>query len=260
MAAYAAAKARIFENQGPSDFLVLNALDPGLLSLCAPARATRLLFHRHAAVAQGAWIEGGRLWLRLPGRAALDLMPLSELRLRGPHNHENALAAALAAHAAGVDPGAIARTLRDFAGVEHRLEFCGEIGGVCFVNDSKATNVDSVEKALQSFDEPVHLILGGRDKEGDFRRLESLIRDKVARLIFVGEAADKIASQVGHLKESTRVTSMEGAVEEGLRRAKKGEWVLLSPGCASFDMFKNYEHRGRVFKDAVAGLKTAGAK
>jgi UDP-N-acetylmuramoylalanine--D-glutamate ligase len=255
LAAYAAAKARVFENQGSQDWLVLNALDLGLLELAKNAKSRRLLFDRTREVESGAWIEAGQIWLRLErGSAPLALLPLERLLLRGPHNQENALAAAAAAFAMGLTPQTIVAALENFAGVEHRLEACGELNGVRFVNDSKATNVDSVEKALQSFNEPVHLILGGRDKEGDFTRLADLIQGHVARLYLLGEAADKIFSQVGSLKPVSRVDSMEEAVALAFRQAKPGEWVLLSPGCASFDMFNHYEHRGQVFKEAVRQL------
>ena len=260
MAAYGAAKARIFENQGPSDFLVLNAMDAGLLELAQGAKAQKLFFSRLQAQEAGAWIDGDAIKMRLPGKAAFTLMSLAKLKLRGPHNQENALAAALAAAAAGLPNEAIVATLESFAGVEHRLEFCGEVQGVRFVNDSKATNVDSVEKALQSFIEPVHLILGGRDKEGDFSRLGALVTEHVAHLYLIGEAADKVQRQLGDLRPFSRVASMAEAVELGLKNAKKGEWVLLSPGCASFDMFNNYEHRGRAFKDAVAALAKTGSR
>lgn len=260
MEAYGAAKARIFMNQSPEDTLVFNALDWALGSLCAPAKSRKLLFHRGAEVPEGAWISQGKLFLRLPGQKSVELMPRELLKLRGPHNEENALAAAAAAFAAGIGPAAIRRALEGFSGVEHRLEFCGEAQGVRFVNDSKATNVDSVEKALQSFHEPLSLILGGRDKEGDFSRLKGLVKERVARIYLIGEAADKVERQLGGIKPMHRVARLEDAVERGLRETEKGGWVLLSPGCASFDMFDNYEHRGRVFKQAVAQLMKEGSK
>jgi UDP-N-acetylmuramoylalanine--D-glutamate ligase len=258
MEAYAAAKARIFERQEAADSLVLNAHDAGLLELCRGARSRKLLFSRTSAQEQGAWIENGEIMLKVAGPARA-LMPLSKLRLPGPHNQENALAAAAAAAATGISWEAIAGALESFAGVEHRLEFCGEMDGVRFVNDSKATNVDSVEKALQSYREPVHLILGGRDKEGDFTRLSGLVKEHVARMYLIGEAASKVEKQLGGVAPFQHVGSMAEAVSEGLKHAKKGEWVLLSPGCASFDMFNNYEHRGRVFKDAVSALMKSGS-
>jgi UDP-N-acetylmuramoylalanine--D-glutamate ligase len=253
MAAYAAAKARIFENQGADDFAVVNALDPASLELTRNLKAQKLLFDRSKPVERGAWIEKGEIKVDL-GAGPKNLLPLSKLRLRGPHNQENALAAAAAAAAAGMKLGSIASALESFAGVEHRLEPSGELDGIRFVNDSKATNVDSVEKALQSFAEPVHLILGGRDKQGDFKKLAALIKDHVAAIYLIGEATEVIEKQLQGLKPMQRLKSMEEAVSSAFKAAKKGEWVLLSPGCASFDMFDNYEHRGRVFKQAVAKL------
>jgi UDP-N-acetylmuramoylalanine--D-glutamate ligase len=253
-AAYGEAKARLFRAMDRRDHLVSNAQDPAVEALCAPARAVRWRFARGEEVACGAWEKDGVLWLREPGNAAHVLLPLPELRLRGPHNLENALAAACAAAAFGLPVNALQAALRDFGGVEHRLEACGEVRGIRFVNDSKATNVDSVLKALQSFNEPVHLILGGRDKEGDFSLLAPLVQRSVAGIYSIGEAADKVARQLGAWAPIRSCGTLERAVEAAYAAAKPGEWVLLSPGCASFDQFENYEHRGRVFKACVAGL------
>jgi len=204
----------------------------------------------------GAWEKEGTLWLREPGGEAQALMPLANLKLRGPHNLENALAAACACAAFGLPLKAIADALSQFEGVEHRLEPAGEVHGVRFVNDSKATNVDSVEKALQSFAEPVHLILGGRDKEGDFTALAALVKAHVARIYTIGEAADKIGQQLQGQAPIEASGDLATAVRSAAAQAKPGEWVLLSPGCASFDQFDNYEHRGRSFKALVQALKT----
>jgi UDP-N-acetylmuramoylalanine--D-glutamate ligase len=254
-AAYTAAKARIFGAMDGRDHLVTNAMDLGVEKACAPARAVRWRFARGREVPTGAWEQGGILWLREPGSAARVILPLGELRLRGPHNLENALAAACAAAALGLSDGALAETLRNFAGVEHRLEPSGEVRGVRFVNDSKATNVDSVMKALQSFEEPVHLILGGRDKGGDFGALAGLVREHVARIYTIGEAAAKVQTQLMSAAPCEACGDLATAMRRALDRAQSGDWVLLSPGCASFDQFKDYEHRGRTFKETVALLK-----
>jgi UDP-N-acetylmuramoylalanine--D-glutamate ligase len=259
MEAYANAKARVFENMDARGHLVSNAMDAGVQQLCSRSRATAWRFSRVAEQSVGAWSKDGTLWLREPGGGAQAIMPLAELKLRGPHNLENALAAACAAAAFGLPLDAIADALRHFAGVEHRLEPAGEHLGVRFVNDSKATNVDSVEKALQSFEEPVHLILGGRDKEGDFRALSALVRQHVARIYTIGEAAEKVASQLQGRAPIEACGDLATAVRSAASQAKPGEWVLLSPGCASFDQFDNYEHRGRVFKALVQSLKTGVA-
>ncbi len=254
MAAYAAAKARIFAQQSPTDDLILNGMDTATLALALPARSRKLLFHREAEVEQGAWVRSGRICYRLQPGPSTELLLVSELSLPGPHNLENAMAAALAALAAGLDPIAVAGALREFKGVEHRLEPCGEVSGVRFINDSKATNVDSVDKALKSFQAPLHMIMGGRDKAGDFGALAPLMKG-VKRLILIGEAADKIESQLASHVRCQRAASMQEAVRMGLDGAEAGDIVLLSPACASFDMFKNYEHRGQVFKEAVQSLE-----
>jgi UDP-N-acetylmuramoylalanine--D-glutamate ligase len=256
MDAYAGAKARIFENMDSRGHLVSNAMDARLQELCARARAIQWRFSRVAEQAVGAWEKAGTLWLREPGGEAQALMPLTGLRLRGPHNLENALAAACACAAFGLPWSAIVEALQSFAGVEHRLESAGDHLGVGYINDSKATNVDSVEKALQSFTEPVHLILGGRDKEGDFTVLAPLVRAHVARIYTIGEAAEKVARQLQGQAPIEACGDLATAVRSAAAQARKGEWVLLSPGCASFDQFDNYEHRGRSFKALVQALKT----
>jgi UDP-N-acetylmuramoylalanine--D-glutamate ligase len=257
MEAYAAAKARIFENMDGRDHLVFNGMDPALEAICSRSRAAHWRFLRGREAKVGAWELGGTLWLREPGSQARALLPLENLRLRGPHNLENSLAAAAAAAAFGLPLEALAATLRDFAGVEHRLEQCGEVRGVRFVNDSKGTNVDSVEKALQSFGEPVHLILGGRDKAGDFGALAKLVRERVKAVYTIGEAAAKVESQLKAAGSIVPCGDLVTAMRRALDAAHKGEWVLLSPGCASFDQFRNYEERGRAFKDEVSRLAKA---
>jgi UDP-N-acetylmuramoylalanine--D-glutamate ligase len=253
---YGAAKARIFQAMDGRQHLVSNGMDPALQLICRNARAVQWLFSRTAEPAIGAWEKNGQLWVRSPGDEAQRLLPLAELKLRGPHNLENALAAACAAAAFGLPLESIASALRSFAGVEHRLEPAGELKGIRFVNDSKATNVDSVEKALQSFQEPVHLILGGKDKEGDFTALTALVKAHVARIYSIGQAAEKVERQLKGAAPIDSCGDLATAVSRAASNAQAGEWVLLSPGCASFDQFDNYEHRGRVFKQLVAGLQS----
>jgi UDP-N-acetylmuramoylalanine--D-glutamate ligase len=252
--AYAAAKARIHQSMDSREHLVSNAQDPIVERHCQSSRAVRWRFARGEEVACGAWEQGGTLWLREPGSAPLSLMPLAELKLRGPHNLENALAAVCAAAAFGLPVSAITAALRSFEGVEHRLEPAGSVNGVRFVNDSKATNVDSVMKALESFEEPVHLILGGRDKAGDFAALKPLLKARVKAVYSIGEAAATIARQLDGCVPLHDCKDLENAMRQAYGAAKPGEWVLLSPGCASFDQFNDYEHRGRVFKDLVPAL------
>lgn len=254
-AAYTAAKARLFEAMDGRDHLVTNAMDAAVEAACAPAKAVRWRFARGGEVPVGAWELEGSLFLREPGAEARVLLPLSELRLRGPHNLENALAAVCACAALGLPDAAMRETLRHFAGVEHRLEACGEARDVRFVNDSKATNVDSVMKALNSFEEPIHLILGGRDKGGDFGALAALVRARVARVYTIGEAAAKVESALKDAAPVEACGNLEAAMRRALAGAHAGEWILLSPGCASFDQFKDYEDRGRTFKRLALALK-----
>jgi UDP-N-acetylmuramoylalanine--D-glutamate ligase len=183
------------------------------------------------------------------------VLPVAELPLRGAHNLENALAACAAAAAlSGAAPGVLAGGLRGFPGVEHRLSPAGSIGQVIFVNDSKATNVEAQEKALLSFSEPVVLIAGGRDKNLDFTRLRPLLPGAVKAAVLVGEATAKIESAWRGAADMERADTLDHAVARAYELARPRGVVLLSPGCASFDMFQNFEERGRKFREAVARL------
>jgi UDP-N-acetylmuramoylalanine--D-glutamate ligase len=170
------------------------------------------------------------------------------------HNLYNAMAATLAARAMEISTASIRSTLKNFKGVEHRLEFVREVNGVTYVNDSKATNVDSVWYALQSFGKPIILFLGGRDKGNDYSRLVHLVKTHVKAIIAIGESADKVTKEFASIVRVETATSMEDAVQIAARTASHGDVVLLSPACASFDWFENYEHRGRVFKQLVGEL------
>jgi UDP-N-acetylmuramoylalanine--D-glutamate ligase len=181
------------------------------------------------------------------------------LRIPGPHNLENACAAALMASLAGIPDPVIARALAEFSGVEHRLENAGQVEGVTFINDSKGTNVNSVEKALESFDRPIVLILGGRDKEGDFKILAPLVKEKVTRIMAFGECKAKIVHQLGNAATVVEAETLEEVVNGAFAASEKGGVVLFSPGCASFDMFQNYEDRGRQFKALVEKLARSKA-
>lgn len=182
------------------------------------------------------------------------LMATGDLRIPGPHNMENACAAALAASLAGVRDEDLATGLASFQAVEHRLEEAGKVNGVRFINDSKGTNVDSVEKAIASFEAPIVLILGGRDKAGDFTVLSPLVRERVKRIVALGEAKAKVALQLSEAAPVVEAQTLEEAVRGAFAACPSGGTVLFSPGCASFDMFKNYEDRGRQFKDQVRML------
>jgi UDP-N-acetylmuramoylalanine--D-glutamate ligase len=187
------------------------------------------------------------------------LLKNSDLKIPGPHNLENACAAALMASLAGIPDGTIAQALAEFSGVEHRLENAGQVEGVTFINDSKGTNVNSVEKALESFEKPIVLILGGRDKEGDFKILAPLVKEKVTRIMAFGECKAKIVHQLGSAATVVEAETLEEVVNGAFAASEKGGVVLFSPGCASFDMFQNYEDRGRQFKALVEKLARSKA-
>jgi len=177
-----------------------------------------------------------------------------EVRIKGVHNLENALAAAAVSCAAGADTGSVAAVLREFPGLEHRLEFVRTRNGVTYINDSKGTNVGAVEKSVEGFSEPVILIAGGLDKGSDFSPLFKLFKEKIKLLILIGKAADAMDKALGTATVTVRAATLQDAVALASTRSSAGDVVLLSPACASFDMFKDFEDRGRQFKQAVKGL------
>jgi UDP-N-acetylmuramoylalanine--D-glutamate ligase len=199
-------------------------------------------------------VKDGRLYY-YKGGSAYPVVRQEELLIRGPHNLQNAAAAVAIAGLFDIDVDPLNRVLRTFPGVEHRLEDAGTIAGIHFVNDSKATNVDSVCWALRSVASPLYLILGGRDKGASYRPIIPLGEGKIRGILAIGEAREKIFAELGKSFPVQFVGSLEEAVHMAFEQAQSGETVLLSPGCASFDMFENFEHRGRVFKAAVSGLK-----
>jgi UDP-N-acetylmuramoylalanine--D-glutamate ligase len=253
---YIAAKGRLMENQRTGDTVIYNADDPVTVACIrdhTPPGVRRLAFSTGHHVENGAWAEDGEVILRVEG-SATPLIRSADISIPGRHNLANAMAAALAARIAGVPAASIRSTLRNFKGVEHRLEFVREIGGVQFVNDSKATNVDAVWYALQSFDRPLVLLLGGRDKGNDYTRLLELVRDHVKAIVAIGESAEKVVRAFTGVVPVTTADSMDAAVRTAAATARPGDTVLLSPACASFDWFENYEHRGSSFRELVAAL------
>jgi UDP-N-acetylmuramoylalanine--D-glutamate ligase len=251
---YVDAKARIFENQQASDFAVLNADDATCVTMAARTRAQVFWFSRQKEVKQGAWVEAGNILFR-DGSSQREILQVSEIPLKGAHNLENVLAAACAGALMGCAPGKIRQAVRNFKAVEHRLEFVATVSGVDYYNDSKATNVDATIKALESFPANIHLILGGKDKGSDYSVLNDLLRQRVKRVYTIGAAAAKIESQIVFPKsEMIHAETLENAVRKAHATAQPGDVVLLAPACASFDQFKNYEHRGQVFKEIVRGL------
>ena len=287
--AYADSKIRIFKNQQAEDVAVLNGADALVRTKTKQIKSQRLFFPTLEANEQGAILNGKRIILslnKLKGiqstidSAAFDklrpracrgelvagriphsafrhqeYLDISKIRLPGRHNLENAAAASLAALAAGAKPESIQNTLDQFEGLAHRLEHVATIKAVHYFNDSKATNVANVASALACFSKPVLLIMGGRDKGGDFKALEGLVRMHVKNLIVMGEAADPIRSALGQLKPTSMATSMEDAVSTAYQNAGPEDVVLLSPGCASFDWYSNYAERGDDFRAAVEKLK-----
>jgi UDP-N-acetylmuramoylalanine--D-glutamate ligase len=253
MDSYAAAKARIFENQDEEDAAILNADDPATTPL-APSRPRLYWFSRKQRVAQGAFLRGEDLLFRHEGEEEV-VMKRQEVPLVGAHNLENVLASIAAARLAGAPVHAIAKGVRSFAGVEHRLEFVAEIGGVRYYNDSKATNVDAALKALDSFPGRILIILGGKDKGSDYTVLQAPLREKAILALLIGAASEKIEKQIAGSVAIERAGTLERAVEIASEAARPGDIVLLAPACASFDQFENYEHRGRVFKGLVRQLE-----
>ena len=250
---YAAAKHRIFMNQTADDVAVLNADDPTVSSWESGLRARVMSFSVRRELERGVFLRGKELIYQ--DRALLNV---DELKLRGLHNVENVAAAFAAGIAAGAGVESMAETAKRFDPVEHRLEFVAEIDGVRFYNDSKATSVDATLKALEAFAEDagkIVLILGGRGKKAPYEPLAPLVKTKVRKLVLIGEDAETIAGELGEYAASERAADMNDAVARSFKAAEKGDLVLLAPACASFDMFESFEHRGKVFKSAVADRK-----
>src|SRR5579862_1474140 len=254
---YVDAKARIFENQTKSDFAVLNADDATCVAMAGRTRAQVFWFSRQEEPGQGAWVSGGNILFRA-GQNQHEIMQVSEIPLKGAHNLENVLAAVCAGALMGCAPAKIRQAVAGFKAVEHRLEYVATIRGVDYYNDSKATNVDATIKALESFPANIHLILGGKDKGSDYTVLNDLLRQRVKRVYTIGAAAAKIESQIVSSKgggpELVHAETLENAIRKANAAAQAGDVVLLAPACASFDQFKNYEHRGKVFKEIVGSL------
>src|SRR5579872_4719344 len=254
---YVNAKARIFENQQSSDFAVLNEDDPTCVTLAGRARAQVFWFSRHKEVRQGAWVSEGKILFR-DAKGQREILDVADIPLKGAHNLENVLAAVCSSTLMGCAPEKIRQAVHGFKAVEHRLEFVATVRGVGYYNDSKATNVDATIKALESFPANIHLILGGKDKGSDYTVLNDLLRQRVKRVYTIGAAAAKIESQIVSSKnggpELVHAETLENAIRKANAAAQPGDVVLLAPACASFDQFKNYEHRGKVFKEIVKGL------
>lgn len=252
---YVSAKSRIMQNQDENDFIVYNMDDRLVTRIVSQAssRAKRVPFSLQREVDYGGFLKEDHLILRLNDQEE-RLISIKEIKLLGQHNLYNSLASALAAKIFEIPLEAIREGTRGFSGLEHRLEFVREVKGVKFINDSKATNVAAVWYALQSFQRPIILIAGGRDKGGDYLKLRKLVSQRVKRLILIGEAKAKIRKALGSYTEVKEAPNLEEAVKEAYGAAQKGDVVLLSPACASFDMFRDFEDRGNKFKQFVWSL------
>ncbi len=267
--AYAASKMRLFENQQPEDIAILNSSDRRVDSLAQNIRSQKWIYPNAAVDQQGAALNDQHIFLHagqpvlrqdtIGGRRSANTanwsLDITRIKLRGRHNLENACAASLAALAAGAQLQAVREALEHFGGLPHRLEYIATVEGVEYFNDSKATNVDAVIQALAYFAGPVVLIMGGLDKGSDFAALKNVTRQSVKELIVMGNAAGRIRSALGSQTQTTAAASMAEALDNAYRAAAPGDVVLLSPGCASFDMYANYARRGEDFSRQVARLQ-----
>lgn len=249
---YATVKEQIFANQTAQDYLVLNHDDVRVRDMAQRCRSRAFFFSRQIELETGAFVSAGAICLRWQGKTE-TVCRIDEMKLFGGHNVENALAACSAAYLAGVAPSQMAKLLREFSGVEHRIEPVATLEGVRWFNDSKATNPESSIKALEAFPGQVILIAGGRDKNTDLAEFMNLVKQKVDQLILIGEAAARFAAaaQAAGVKNIVQAGSLAEAVETAHQLARSPQVVLLSPACASYDMFDNYEQRGRIFKQLV---------
>jgi len=254
MEQYARAKQRLTARQGPDDVLVVNQDDARCLAIGARGRARVRRFSLERPVEDGAWLDGDLMMLKQPGERPRRLMALDGLKLIGLHNVANAMAAACVAQAIGIDRKRIAATLAAFHAAPHRLEPVGERGGVAFINDSKATNLGAMARAVECFTGGIHLIAGGRDKNSPFATITAELHRRVRAVYLIGEATAAMQAAWGGEVECLRCETLGRALAEAAARAAEGETVLLSPGCASFDQFHSYADRGRRFAEAVQAL------
>ncbi|MGK9477420.1 UDP-N-acetylmuramoyl-L-alanine--D-glutamate ligase [Melioribacter sp. OK-6-Me] len=250
---YARSKMNITRNQTSDDFLIYNADDPNTINFMPATDVNKYGFSLQKELFKGSYVKEGNMIYSDEIRETV--CAVSDLFIKGPHNVSNALAVMTVAKKVGIENKKIKSAFSSFQGVEHRIEFVREFEGVEYYNDSKATNVDSVWYALNSFDKPIYLILGGKDKGNDYNKIKELVARKVKKIYAIGSSANKVYE---FFKETVPVDykqSLESCVLSARKEASPGSVVLLSPACASFDMFDNYEHRGKVFKEAVNNLK-----
>jgi UDP-N-acetylmuramoylalanine--D-glutamate ligase len=259
---YVQAKHKIFKNQMPEDWAVLNRESPAVVEMIEELRVNsqQVYFSVKPDSTNQIYLRDGQIFTTLltDDGNEIAVMDIKDIAVPGMHNVENIMAAlgavfcALQIRPDQLEP--LREVIRNFKGVEHRIEFVAEINGVKFYNDSKATNVDSTAKSLEAFERNVIVILGGKDKGSDYTTLTPLIQQRVKQIVLIGEASDIIETQLAGLRPTLRATSMQDAVQKATEAASTGDTVLLAPACASFDMFNNYEHRGQVFKEAVQSV------
>ena len=250
---YVSLKKRMFRNQKEKDYLILNKDDPVTACIEPENKVQKLLFSRIREVEDGAFLRKDNIIIRLHGKEKV-IGPVSKMKVKGIHNIENGLASALLGALCKVKAETVMDSLSRFTGIDHRMEFVREINGVRFINDSKGTNTGATMKSIESFDCPIILIAGGKDKGGNYGPLAELISKKVKFSILIGESKMKIRSALKNSNNIENAATLEDAVNKAFAKANAGDVVLLSPSCASFDMFKDYEDRGNIFKKAVLKL------
>jgi len=247
---YVEAKSMIFKNQSEREILILNANDRFTPLLSGMAKSKIYLFSSTSEVEEGVYLDNNIIKIKIENKE-VPVCSKDEIIIKGLHNIENVMVSSLIGYIYGVKIETISNVIKKFKGVEHRQEFVAEINGVKFINNSQGTNILAVEKSLLSYDEPIILIAGGRNKNGKFEELRDIVRKKVKKMILIGEAKKEIKNALNGCVDIVEAKDLEEAVREAYKAADPKDIVLLSPGCASFDMFKNYEERGRVFKEIV---------
>ena len=251
---YVNTKFELFKYQGKSDFIVFNADDQIISTYASKVKATALPFSSREKLNNGVYLRGEDIVFSW--RGSEETCPVKCLKLRGRHNIENVMAAIGTSRLLGIDMDCIIKAVESFNGLAHRMEWVRDYQGVSYYNDSKATNVGAVARSLESFNKPVLLIAGGKDKGGDYSPLRELVKNRVKALILIGEASERMTESLGDCTKTIVVKSLEDAVFEARKRAESGDIVLLSPACSSYDMFRNYEERGDNFKAFVKALSS----
>ena len=250
---YQETKWRLFDRQTAGDWAILNADESFMMSRASQLQTTIVTFSVNTTVQRGVWVDDGMICSNIGGERTA-ILNAQDVRIPGRHNLANVLAATAVGVLCGCDTDDMRQAISGFSGAEHVLEFVREHQGVKYYNDSKGTNVDATEKALASFDGPIVLIAGGKDKGGDFSRLAPCIQNRVRAVIVIGEAAPRLSAAVKSAATPVFASSLQDAIAAASDRAVDGDVVLFSPACASFDMFRNYDHRGKEFKRLVMAL------